>query len=1095
MKKSRKSKLDFIPNKLNKYSIRKFTVGTASILIGSLMFLGNSVEADAAVGDTTTPSTTSATPTTEAPTTATPTTEAPTTATPTTEVPTTVAPTTEAPTAATSTTEAPTTEAPATTPEKATNVKFNADNSVLTGSATAGQTVELTLANGTVEKAVVDANGTFTFNNLNVGSGEIVKVLTVDGQLKSAPVEVTANIITPSTEAPTTETATTEAPTTEASTTEAPTTESATTEAATTEAPTTEAATTATPSTEAPTTTSVDTAAVTVDQTTAKLNTLTTVDEKKAALSDYLAQNTGTTQAEAVAQIDALNLDYANLTSDELMAALLQAIASKQEATTVVATPVATRNSLTNMKSITLDANAPINGLVASTSAGDSTLTVDGVNVIESAAFNSTTQHTVNGKIVQQWSGNPLEFNNPKVATPLAGVRVFAQWIEKSGEASPIYTTVTMPDGTYHIVMQDFTKADGTTAKFDADPNLPEGEKWRIWAATPAGLQLYYSWENSQLGPQSAVMDTAYNASYALGPDQLNNFNFIYVPKTDTATMHDMANATPAIQAPGESGFIKGTVFWNNNVNQGTQTMATTVTNSGGTTDTPATNITVVGSYLSDYALQQIYAKAPAAIGTTNIRGIGWDDTKEQALQNWIKQQIAAEGTALWIAETVTTTTDAKGNYNLQFNGTYGKEWNDRGFNGALLDSATNSNTVLPDALAISEGLPIGSTYADLFNHVASSPQIGSWYGDTSAGVNAMTIDAAPKHVNLDWTYVSLQGVDSYGFASPYYGNKFLFDNADTSWTTFNKIDAVADQYITGADFGLFLDQMNFDVVNFNTNTTPASPGNTVTTNTVGLPSSDLGNNLYQIVWFDKNGNEVSASPVEAPSTTGTLPSADFLVPTTALDGDVYTAKVFAINPTDKTTRGAYPLAVDSFVVKVTDASVNQPDYVDTPVEPGTTVSIAAPLNADGSVPPAKSYAPADPATLPAWAVVNADGTITASPDATIPAGPVTVPIEVTYLDGSKEVIDVIITVGTTDAVDNQPEYINTTVEPGTTKTIAAPLNADGTSLPTGTTYSPANASTLPSWAVVNPDGTITVKPDATVPAGAVTIPVTVTYP
>ncbi|WP_390494990.1 lectin-like domain-containing protein, partial [Staphylococcus pseudintermedius] len=48
MEKNRKSKrLDFLPNKLNKYSIRKFTVGTASILIGSLLYLGIGNEAQA----------------------------------------------------------------------------------------------------------------------------------------------------------------------------------------------------------------------------------------------------------------------------------------------------------------------------------------------------------------------------------------------------------------------------------------------------------------------------------------------------------------------------------------------------------------------------------------------------------------------------------------------------------------------------------------------------------------------------------------------------------------------------------------------------------------------------------------------------------------------------------------------------------------------------------------------------------------------------------------------------------------------------------------------------------------------------------------
>ncbi len=44
----KKNKLDFLPNKLNKYSIRKFTVGTASLLIGAtLVFgIGNEAKAD-----------------------------------------------------------------------------------------------------------------------------------------------------------------------------------------------------------------------------------------------------------------------------------------------------------------------------------------------------------------------------------------------------------------------------------------------------------------------------------------------------------------------------------------------------------------------------------------------------------------------------------------------------------------------------------------------------------------------------------------------------------------------------------------------------------------------------------------------------------------------------------------------------------------------------------------------------------------------------------------------------------------------------------------------------------------------------------------
>ena len=60
MKKNNKP-LDFLPNILNKYSIRKFTVGTASILVSSLLFLGISNDASASTeSDTSNTNTTKA---------------------------------------------------------------------------------------------------------------------------------------------------------------------------------------------------------------------------------------------------------------------------------------------------------------------------------------------------------------------------------------------------------------------------------------------------------------------------------------------------------------------------------------------------------------------------------------------------------------------------------------------------------------------------------------------------------------------------------------------------------------------------------------------------------------------------------------------------------------------------------------------------------------------------------------------------------------------------------------------------------------------------------------------------------------------------
>ena len=49
--KKSKSKLDFLPNRINRYSIRRFTVGTASILIGATLLFGASHDAQAAEED------------------------------------------------------------------------------------------------------------------------------------------------------------------------------------------------------------------------------------------------------------------------------------------------------------------------------------------------------------------------------------------------------------------------------------------------------------------------------------------------------------------------------------------------------------------------------------------------------------------------------------------------------------------------------------------------------------------------------------------------------------------------------------------------------------------------------------------------------------------------------------------------------------------------------------------------------------------------------------------------------------------------------------------------------------------------------------
>lgn len=62
---------------------------------------------------------------------------------------------------------------------------------------------------------------------------------------------------------------------------------------------------------------------------------------------------------------------------------------------------------------------------------------VDGVNVIDTGTTQTDAQNSVNGMVVEAVGGNPLTMLNTDTDTPLEGVRVYAQWYEKDGSASP----------------------------------------------------------------------------------------------------------------------------------------------------------------------------------------------------------------------------------------------------------------------------------------------------------------------------------------------------------------------------------------------------------------------------------------------------------------------------------------------------------------------------------------------------------------------------------------------------------------------------------------------------------------------------------
>ncbi|WP_194755193.1 Ig-like domain-containing protein [Staphylococcus chromogenes] len=294
MKKSNK-RLDFLPNRQNKYSIRKFTVGTASILVGAILLFGaqNDAQAEETPAD-------SASSTTE---------------TKALDVSPVEASTAEvAPTASTETTEATSTESATTEP-----------------ATSEPTTTETTTEEATAEKA--------TSETKPAASTEI-PASTEEATAEPASAEPT-----------TTEEATTESATAEPATTEQPSKEATTSNEVTSEAPSTESAPVdstqeapsapSAPATESP---AVDAPAITSEATAV----------------DYVANTTSLSSTEAETLVSNLNLDYSNLTPEELQAALIDGLVAQQNATATEATPLDRRqtSALSDIDSVTYGTTA-----------------------------------------------------------------------------------------------------------------------------------------------------------------------------------------------------------------------------------------------------------------------------------------------------------------------------------------------------------------------------------------------------------------------------------------------------------------------------------------------------------------------------------------------------------------------------------------------------------------------------------------------------------------------------------------------------------------------------------------------------------------
>ena len=523
---------------------------------------------------------------------------------------------------------------------------------------------------------------------------------------------------------------------------------------------------------------------------------------------------------------------------------------------------------------------------------------------------------TITGQVyVQRYGNYKVHLNDagfPPI--PMQGVRVYAQWME-DGSVSPIYTTTTNASGEYAIKMKDFTTETGKTYTFDADPNLPQGEKWRIWADNPdkdhlTQLSNYY---NGSWGPR----DYAYDAEIGdgVGPDRLDHVNIRYGLKPENEVMHNLKNVEENVPA-FKLGMVRGDVHWELVKAAGAQGWSSGAAfpkyyfDKG--IDAAAEDVTVYASYLSDYALEKIYAEPTSTFGSSakTVRGAGWTIDNEARLQDWIRVQMAKEGQDKWIAETASAKVGGDGLFNIQFKGTYGATWNNPGTMPLIKANIDKVNNA--------------------YHKIAESPSIDRW--STSAGDAAMLGGNISKHINRDWLFVSTDMKPGVAFGTPWMTNGYMglgqYNGLLATWqNNFNWNEA------DGIILAVYPDYVNFRVTDGKGILNSGVPGDIAETETSGLPNQFAGGVKYQIEWTDTStGKVVATGPVVAANADGTIPSFPLKTAGLGLTKTTnFTATLYPVNA-ETGTRGT-SFGVDTYTVIVG----SRPVYDDVSVKAGST--------------------------------------------------------------------------------------------------------------------------------------------------------------
>jgi len=655
---------------------------------------------------------------------------------------------------------------------------------------------------------------------------------------------------------------------------------------------------------------------------------------------------------------------------------------------------------------------------------------------------------------------------------PMAGVKVYLQWVNGKGHVSKIYYTTSEADGTYVINLDHPELENGNKFQLAGDPNFairtwinnPDPEKYNVVKQGDGIYGFHTRLNRNNEGWNFTAGINRITDSMVILQDKVGADTWLMKPEDQ---WEKSPNASGEWPEEGIYGTVRGTVWFENGDYAGS--LSNQWINDGN--DVKATGTKIVASYLNDEVTRQLDE------WKKNNKGYQVDDMRK-AQAEIIKAYQEEHGVGSHIAETVVGVAKADGTYYIPFRGLYGI-------------SATKQNSGAKISWTITD-----DEYGKLVSDAdISHNNLMAWNG---------TIGQKHRHINQDYMYITPL-IDNYSVWSNGFPSNIFQNPADKFLTMVNPA------YNIGAiNYAIMAPQPMIDALNYDASGEHnAFAGDKVEATIGGL----LPTREYQVQWF-RDGVAVG-DPVTIVSTVdGTFAPADstsYTIPNDLTGDTNFTVAVFEQGTNTKSLDNA--LALDSLLASVPVADSYVPAYKPVDGTVGEEAVVAAPTftdkdgnstDKDGNpvtAPAGTKFTTAttdeekQKANLPADATVldptnvtvdEATGKITVKGEGLPTKGTYVTPVVVTYPDGSKDY--------TYATVSVAKDYTETYTANGGTinKELGQPTtNAD---LANAVTYTKdGKDATAPVGTTVAPkDGT--TLPDGNTP-GVYDIPTVVTYP